>query len=122
MSRLLLLVGTLGACAGAPKAGDPSGVDDGVGEVPDASPGGLHGTGPRATDPTGWTWPTEVDLRVCADGSEAFVEVQDAIDASETADVIGVCPGTYGPIHLGLRQDLTLVGVAGPAVTTIDGG
>ncbi len=50
-----------------------------------------------------------------------YPTVQDAIDASVDGDVILVSAGTYAPITI-FGKDLTIRGVDGAAVTTIDGG
>ncbi len=71
---------------------------------------------------TGPYWPADVVHRVCADGSVAFTDIQPAIDAAVPGDRIGVCPGTYGPVVVGWKQELSLVSIEGPEVTTIDGG
>lgn len=64
----------------------------------------------------------EIDRYVCADGSGEFREIQAAIDAAWSGQVIGVCPGTYGPIELLWGDDLVIVGLQGAEATTIDGG
>lgn len=113
-------------CGNGAKDADrgPAGTG-GVAEPPPASPAGDIGRTPAPgpddelpADP----WPPEVEVRVCADGSEAYTDIQAAIDDSEYSTVIGVCPGVYGPIRLSLRQDLAIIGVVGPEVTMIDGG
>ncbi len=50
-----------------------------------------------------------------------YPTIQAAIDASTDGDVILVSAGTYAPISI-LGKDLTIRGVDGAAVTTIDGG
>lgn len=70
----------------------------------------------------GYPWPGGLSLRVCADGTGDFTDIQPAVDASSPGDIIGVCPGTYGPIELRWGKELTLVAHEGPEVTTIDGG
>lgn len=50
-----------------------------------------------------------------------YPTIQAAIDASSDGDVILVSAGTYAPISI-LGKDLTIRGVDGAAVTTIDGG
>jgi len=50
-----------------------------------------------------------------------YPTIQAAIDASVDGDVILVSAGTYAPITI-LGKDLTIRGVDGAAVTTIDGG
>jgi hypothetical protein len=124
MRELFLLV--LVGCGGAPKDADDGGDRGGTPEpdvVGEPNPRGEQSpTGPYDGAGGQIVWPPEVELRVCADGSEAFTDIQAAIDSSEYSTVIGVCPGTYGPISLSLRQDLEIVGVGGPEVTVIDGG
>ncbi|MCK6506246.1 right-handed parallel beta-helix repeat-containing protein [Myxococcota bacterium] len=77
----------------------------------DTDGGGSDGGG-SATDGGGTT---EV-YDVCADGSAAFTDLQDAVDASEDGDVLRVCAGSYTFIELD-RQELEIVGVDGADVT-----
>lgn len=81
------------------------------------------GIAPAPCD-TGTTggWPADAAARVCADGTEAYAEIQPAIDASAPGDLIAVCPGTYGPIDIGRGVDVDIESIGGAAVTTIDGG
>ena len=58
---------------------------------------------------------------VCASGGAPYTDIQDAVDDASDGDTITVCAGTYGPVDLS-RRDLTLQGVDGSEVTTIDGG
>lgn len=78
--------------------------------APDELPANLASAG----------WPTEVTVRVCRDGGD-HDDIQAAIDASRPGDVIGVCPGTYGPIRIGWGQDVDVIGVEGPEATAIVG-
>jgi hypothetical protein len=83
----------------------------------DAGGCGTTDTGTPAVE----YWPADIDLRVCADGSADFVDIQDAIDAAAPGDVIGVCPGTYGPIEIDWLDVLDIRSIEGPEVTFIDG-
>jgi hypothetical protein len=118
--RPLLFVWVAFGCGADPEADDRPGGR--TGSAPDPLPGVDPRLDPGPTETSGSGWPVTVDLRVCADGSEAFREIQDAIAVASSGDVIGVCPGTYGPIEVGYRQALTVIGIEGPERTTIDGG
>ena len=58
-------------------------------------------------------------LYVDAAGNTPYVEIQDAIDASSSGDVILVFPGTYAPIVLG-PWPVTVRSIGGPSLTVID--
>jgi hypothetical protein len=107
------------ACVGTPPGTEDSGTETDADTDADSdsdSDADSDADGDTDTDP--WAG---VDLRVCGDGSVEFVEIQDAIDASSAGDVIGVCPGTYGPIELVAGHDVVLRGLEGPEVTSIVG-
>ncbi|MFH1467844.1 MAG: hypothetical protein ABIO70_25895 [Pseudomonadota bacterium] len=63
----------------------------------------------------------DVDYDVCDDGIAPYSEIQDAVDAAVDGDVIRICAGIWGGVEIA-RQELSLVGVDGAAVTVIDGG
>lgn len=104
--------------ADADADGDADGDTDADGDADTDTDADETGTAP---DDTAWEWPSGLDSRVCADGTEAFTDIQAAIDASSPGDHIGVCPGTYGPISVTWSFDVEITGVAGPDQTTIDG-
>ena len=72
------------------------------------------------SDATGG-WPEGVTLRVCAGGGGDFTDIQPAVDASIPGDVIGVCPGTYGPVKITWGVDVDIIGLGGPNQTFIEG-
>jgi hypothetical protein len=78
------------------------------------------GGGQQGSDPELY-WPVEVTSTVCRDGSADHLDIQDAIDVAGFGEVIGVCPGTYGPISVLWLQSVTILGIEGPEVTAIDG-
>jgi hypothetical protein len=126
MRSLLMLLGA--GCVGGdpgdsgtlPETGGDTDTGAGTHTGADTDTAADPDTG-AATD-TGGDWPADVDLRVCADGSVDFTDIQDAIDVSTPGDVIGVCPGAYGPIEVLWTFDVDVRGLEGPEVTRIDGG
>ncbi len=61
------------------------------------------------------------DYYVDTAGNTPYVEIQAAIDAGASGDVVHVFPGTYGPVDFG-GKDITLRSVEGPSLTVIDAG
>jgi hypothetical protein len=84
--------------------------------------GGGRGVTPPGPPDDGDGWPDDLDRRVCADGSEPYDDIQAAVDDAAPGEVIGVCPGTYGPVEVLWGFDVTLLSTGGPDETTIDGG
>lgn len=76
---------------------------------------------PTDTGPPEFVWPEDLTLRVCADGTETYTDIQAAVDVSVPGDVIGVCPGTYGRVFVGWLKDVKVVG-PGRELATISGG
>jgi hypothetical protein len=103
-------------CTGCVAAADLSGE---AGTEPD-DPQTLAGL--DLPDRDGDGWPDGLDARVCGDGREDYVEIQEAIEASAPGDLIGVCPGSYGPIEVLWGFDVKVLSSSGPEQTTIDGG
>jgi hypothetical protein len=54
-------------------------------------------------------------------GGANYAAIQDAIDAAADGDTVWICPGTYAET-LDIRDALTLEGVGGAGVTTVDAG
>lgn len=101
----------------SPSDTDPGGDTD---SPADTDPGGDTDVDP-GTDPEAY-WPADVDHRVCADGTADFTDIQPAVAQAAVGDVIGVCPGVYGPVTVSQGQDLRIYAIEGRDLTTIAGG
>lgn len=102
----------------------PDEADPDTGDTAERSGGSGGSGGPGgdgdSSDSGGADTGSADSVDVCADGSAPFADLQDAIDAAVDGDVITVCAGTYGGITL-RDATLTLEGVEGAELTTIDG-
>lgn len=108
------------------------GEETGGGDSGTDSPGDTHTGGDSDTagdTHTGGDTDTEGDTSqdtaeawdVCDDGVAPFADLQAAIDAAGSGDVIAVCPGVYDPVRITTGVDVELVG-DGYETTAIAGG
>ncbi len=111
----LHLLGWMIGCGGPAEPGRAPQRERGPGDGIE-HPGGGDDRGQAEED----RW-SGVDLRVCADGSGDFTDLQEGIDAAKRGEVVGACAGTYRAIRALWGQQLTVVGVDGPEQTFIDG-
>lgn len=105
-TRFALALLTTAACAGGSSSDDDD--DDDIG-------------GPGSGD---WGDP-EYDpdcsqAGAFINGGERHDDVESAVDASTSGDVITVCPGTWAT-HLDVVHDLTIEGTGDPELTVLDG-
>ena len=61
------------------------------------------------------------DYDVCGDGNAPFDDIQEAVEEAADGDTIRICAGTYGSVEI-VGRSVSLLGVDGAAVTTIEGG